>query len=417
MNLSRGTKQLSMTRIRLIIFLTTILVVGTIVTLVSLYARGYRFNPDKLKFNPNGIFVVKSVPDGAQVLLNGELETATNATIPLPPALYDVSIRKEGHLIWNKRLVIEKEVVTEVTAHLFKSTPSLSAVTFSGCLNPIPSRDISKIAFIVPSNPGDTVSLEDKAGLWIMETANLPVGFSREPRRITDGVLMNATWIWSPDGREILLSTEKGSFLLDAGKFIPQNLRVNVATTKDEIIADWESEQKTRLKSQLRRLPKELAEILSSKASSVVFSPDTEMVVYTTNSSTTIPPDLIKPVPGASTQKQERDIKKGQTYVYDIEEDRNFLIDDGSTNLIIEGGYTSESKRRLSWFPTSRHLVLAEENKITIMDYDGTNRQTVYSGSYQSPHAYPTLSMERIIVLTNLGAEDSVLNLYSLSLK
>ena len=406
-----------MARVRVILTLITILIVGTFAGLIGLYARGYRFNPNKLKFNPNGIFVVKSAPDGAQIFLNGEFETATNATIPLPPGTYDVSIKKEGFWEWDKRLVIEKEIITEVTAHLFKSTPSLSAVTFTGTTNPIPSYDLSKIAYVIPPNPNISVGQEDKAGLWIMETVNLPIGFSKEPRRITDGVLTDADWIWSPNGRQILLSSKTGSYLLDAGKFTPQSESVNVASTKDEIINEWETEHKRRLETQLKRLPEELNEILVLKTSSLVLSPDEKMIVYTASQSATIAADLIKPLPGASTQKQERDIKKDHTYVYDIKEDRNFLIDESSSDLVIEGGRPTKAKRRVSWFPTSRHLILAEENKITILDYDGTNRQTVYSGSYVAPHAFPALSLARILILTSLGGDSSLPNLYSLGLK
>jgi hypothetical protein len=51
------------------------------------------------------------------------------------------------------------------------------------------------------------------------------------------------------------------------------------------------------------------------------------------------------------------------------------------------------------------------------MDYDGTNRQEVYSGSYIAPHAFPTVNKERLLILTNLGADSVLPNLYSLSLK
>ena len=60
---------------------------------------------------------------------------------------------------------------------------------------------------------------------------------------------------------------------------------------------------------------------------------------------------------------------------------------------------------------------MAEEGKIVIMDYDGTNTQTVYSGSYEFPFAFPFGSNEKIIILTNLGGDSSPPNLYSLSLK
>jgi hypothetical protein len=404
-----------MTKTRIIIFLITIAVVGTFVTLVSLYARGYRFNPDTFDFGPNGLFVIKSVPDGAQVYLNGELKIATNATIPLPPDTYDVRIQKEGFIEWNKRLTIEKEIVTEATAHLFKSAPSLSSATFSGAINPVPSSDFAKLSYVIPSVPGNIPS-EDKGGLWVIEMLNLPLGFAREPRRITDGDLASATWIWSPDGRQILLTTEAGKYLLNTSEYNPQTAWVNVATTEDEILQQWEEEKQKRLQAQLRKLPDELEDIINRKAESVVLSPDEDMVLYIASGSAEIKPDLIKPVPGASTQKQERNIKKNHTYIYDIKEDRNFLIDDND-NLIIEGGFTNEATRRAGWFPTSRHVILAEHNKITIMDYDGTNRHIVYSGSYFSPHAYSTLTLDRILILTNLGADSSLPNLYSLGLK
>lgn len=407
-----------MTKIRLLLFLLTILIVGSVGVFVSYYARGYRFNTTTLKFSPNGLLVLKSVPDGAQIFVDGELKTATNATLPIPPGTYDVSIRKDGYSSWNKRLTIDKEIVTESTAYLFKSAPSLSAITFSGVVNPTPSKDMTKIAYVVPPTPNAATSQDENGGLWIMDTINLPLGFSRQPRRITDGDLTLASWIWSPDGRNILLTTKTGSYILDTGTFTPQAKRVNIGSTqKDETLASWEEKDQNKLKAQMNKLPDELQSILDRKASSVVFSPDENMLVFTASGSATIPDNLIPQLPGSSTQKQDRILKSGYTYVYDIKEDRNFLIDDGNPGILtIDNGYTSDTKRRLSWFPTSRHLVLSEKGKITIMDYDGTNKQIVYSGSYVAPNAYPTLSSGRLLILTNLGADSTPPNLYSLSL-
>ncbi len=381
-----------MTKIRVLIFLLTIVVVGSLGTIISLYAKGYRFDVKTFRFEPNGLLVIKSDPDGAQVFINTELKTATNATVPLPPDTYDVEIRKEGYLSWKKRLVIEKEIVTEANASLFKAVPSLSAVTFSGNINPVPTNDLTKIAYAVP-----------KTGLWVIETVNLPLGFAKDPRQITDGDLTGAFWEWSPNGREILLITKTGIFLLDAGHFTPQNQRVNITSGKTEILAEWEKERKIKLAAQIRGLPEELVDILERKTDLITFSPDKTKILYTASSSAELSDNLIKPLPGASTQKQERQIKAGKAYVYDIKEDRNFSI--------------SNSAATLRWFPTSQHLVLAEDGKITIMDYDGTNRQEVYSGSYIAPHAFPTVNKERLLILTNLGADSVLSNLYSLSLK
>ena len=405
----------AMTKQRIFFFLVTLIIVSVVATMVSFYARGWRFDTKNNEFSPNGLLVIKSAPDGAQILVNGKLETATDATISLQPGTYDVQIQKESYLAWNKRLVIEEEVVTEATAHLFKSVPSLSAVSFSSCTNPTPSYDMTKIAYVVlPDQNGNGV---ETSGLWIMEMLNLPLGFARDPKRITDGNLTGAVLEWSPNGREILLTTNTGSFLLDASKFTPQSQRTNITIGKEKVLTEWQTEADKKLKAQITKLPDELESLVKRKMKAIVFSPDEDMVVYTASESAKIPDDLIKQLPGASTQKQERDIKSNHTYVYDIKEDRNFLIDTNAGDLIIEGGYQTPAVRRLSWFITSRHLVLAENDKITILDYDGTNRQTVYAGSYLTPHAFPTLSLDRLIILTNLGATSTPANLYSLSIK
>ncbi|OGM26369.1 hypothetical protein A2962_01180 [Candidatus Woesebacteria bacterium RIFCSPLOWO2_01_FULL_39_61] len=405
-----------MAKVRIIVFLITIVVVGTVLYVASLYARGYRFNPQTLKFIPNGLLIIKSVPDGAQLFINGEFKTATNTTLPLPPGTYDIRVEKEGFWTWSKRMTIEKEIVTEATAHLFKIAPSLSAITFSGTLNPTPSRDFTKIAYVVPAGVNGFEN-QNNPRLWVVEMLNLPLGFSREPKGITDGDLADASWIWSPDGREILLTTPQGVFLLNSGTFTPQSERINVISKKEAILTSWNEELKKRREAQIAKLPDELEDILRRKTSSFVLSPDEDMVLYTASASATIPTNIVKQLPGASTQKQERNLKVGGSYVYDIKEDRNFLIVEDSNDLTIDGGTQSQAKRRLGWFSTSRHLVLAENDKITILDYDGTNRQTVYAGVYFSPNAFSTLSIDRLLILTNLGAYTATPNLYSLGLK
>jgi len=415
----------SLIKIRVLILLATIFVVGSVGTLSFLYARGYRLNPQTNRLSPSGLFVIKSDPDGAQVYIDGALKTATNANLSLPPGTYDISVRKDGYLTWNKRLTIKKEEVTEATAHLFRIAPSLSAVTFTGIEAILISPDFSKLSYTVPFTPNN----KDLEGLWIMDTLNLPLGFSREPRRITDGDLKKASWVFSPDAREILLTIGNASFLLETGKFTPQTQRVNVTSQRMEILKDWEDKFSKRQGAQVKKLPIEMAEIITKKASNFAFSPDEKMVVYTASSSANIPENLIPELPGASTQREERNIKAGSTYVYDLVEDKNFLIDEAG--IVISGSLhylkdkepvnwqavISQTGRTLSWYPSSRHLIIAEEGKITILDYDGTNRQNIYSGVYLSPYAYPTLSLDRLLILTNLGAGSSPPNLYSLGIK
>lgn len=380
-----------MTKLRVIIFLSTLLVVGAVGTFVAFYARGYRFSFKTFKFLPNGILVVKSEPDGASVYINGDLSAATNANLPLPPGTYDIEVKREGFSSWYKRLTIEKEIVTQIEASLFKTAPSLSPITFSGAEGPVQSENGGKIAYI------------GSEGLWVIDVTTLPLGFGREPRRITDGNLSGSTFQFSPNGNEILLTTSQGIFLLQSASFTPQPQRINVASRKSAIISGWEEEKKVKMTSVIKNLPGEISELFLQKTSLLTPSPDEQMILYIASASATLPKGLVSPLPGASTQKQERSIKDGQTYMYDIKEDRNFSI----------SGYDIKPR----WLPTSRHLLLAEEGKVTIMDYDGTNRQEVYKGAYVSPFAYPLSNSSKILILTNLGSDSSPPNLYSLTIK
>jgi len=390
-----------MTKIRIFVFLLTILIVGAAGVFISFYARGYRFDLTAWKFQPNGILVVQSEPTGASVYINNDLRGATNANISLPPGTYDVEVKKDGYFPWYKRLTIQKEIVTQALVSLFKNAPSLSPVTFSGATNPIASSDGTKIAFSVL--PGTGVG-NDKVGLWVMDTFTLPLGFSNDPKRVTDGDLTGASYQFSPDNRQLLLSMSNSVFVLDTGSFIGQSQRVNISATKDLTVGGWKKEVDLKNASLLRDLPPVLADILSRKSISFTFSPDDNLIAYTASASGNLPDNLISPLPGSSTQRQERQIQPGHTYVYDVKEDRNFLISD-------------QQSPTLRWMPSSRHLLLAREGQVVVMDYDGTNRQIVYSGSYVFPFAFPFTNATKLLILTNLGGDSSAPNLYTLTVK
>lgn len=429
-----------MTKIRVTTILITLIVIIAGSLTMGLWARGFRLDSRTFKVSTNGLLSVKSNPEAAQVFINGKLETATNNTLTLSPNTYDIEIKKDGYQTWSKRITVEKEIVSLADAFLFRLAPSLSAITFDSSTSPVASDDYSKIAYANPT------------GLWVIETVNLPIGFSRDPRKITDGFdVTGSSWEWSPNGREILLTTKSASFLLDSGKFTSSTQRVNIQTKVAETRSLWAEERQARLDSQVGKIPAPLKDILGHSTLAVSFSPDENMVLYTSNTTANLPDNLITQLPGSSTQKQDRDIKPGKTYVYDIKEDRNFLILDDTSSTIIDGFYPDNisptstpaaksttktpeaikyafasqkttssatgAEKRLVWFPTSKHLVLAEPEKISVMDYDGTNKKVVYSGSFISPHAFPITSTDKLVILTNLGASSSPANLYSLSIR
>ena len=168
-------------------------------------------------------------------------------------------------------------------------------------------------------------------------------------------------------------------------------------------MVEWKERSDLKTKAKLNKLPEEIKKVFEESTQNIIFSPDENKILYTTMREDSIPTGLVPPLPGSSTQKQVRDIKVGKKYIYDIKEDRNFEIADATQPVY--------------WFPTSGQVVIPEPNKVYIVDYDGTNRQPVYSGQYIAPHAYPFSNTSKLLILTSLGAVDILPNLYTLNLK
>jgi len=305
-----------------------------------LFARGYRPDFTRRSLQPTGLLVLKSLPDGAQIYINGKLTSATDTTINLTPGTYKVEVKKQGFSIWDKTLQVDAEVVTRAVATLFPSVPSFKAITTTGATNPIFSPDGTKIVFT------------NKSKAYLLDLNESPLG------------LIN---------REVK----------------------EIASTASA----WKNPTKI---DPLPTLPQIMQAILATAAADLVWAPKENKVMYTATASATIPDDLIRPLPGSSSQTQSRTISPGNNYVYDLEEDRNFAVPPGVT-----------------WFPDSYHLLKAEKGKVTVLEYDGTNSTVVYSGPMEGSFAYPYPSGKQLLILANLSANSktSVPNLYAVSLR
>ena len=122
----------------LISFFTVGIIFGTAAVIIS-YGRGYRFNFSDKQVNSTGLVVAQSDPSGAQIIVDGKVKTATQATLTLSPGWYTVSISKEGFQPWKKRVKVQGEVVTKIDALLPPVNPSLTAITVSGIVRPVVS--------------------------------------------------------------------------------------------------------------------------------------------------------------------------------------------------------------------------------------------------------------------------------------
>ncbi len=394
------------------------------------FAKGYRLDFKGKTVSGTGLLVANSFPKGASVYINDKLTTATDDTLNLPPGEYLVKVVKDGYISWEKKLRLEQELVTQANAHLFPAVPNLKGLTFSGAENLTPSPDGQKMAFSVASASGRL-----KNGLYVLNMGSS--NFTPQVQQIsqTSSVFdfSQIKLCWSPDNTQILAKNQTGAILLETNKLNKSTDLKDVSAQLTLILDDWEKELELKRQQQWKKLPEEMQKIASESAKLVYFAPDEEKILYTSTTETKIPEKLIPVLPASNTQTEERDLKPNRIYVYDLKEDKNFFIEQVKEAKkdtqeaqeaveqrmeTIQNQYSPLYTQNIQWFPTSHHLVYTNSDKIIILEYDNTNRTTIYAGPFENAFAYPWPTASNILILTNLNPDSKLPpNLYAIELK
>ena len=327
---------------------------------------------------------------------------------------------------------IKKEIVAETNATLFPSNPSLSPLTSSGAKSPALSPDNTKIAYVVPlqttEQPNNLTT--EKYGVFILDLNDRPLSFSRNPRLIFARKISpqeEISFLWSPSSAQILLLEENTAFLLDLGK--KNESPPNLIGTLPTLFSNWERERKELERRKMLSLPEPLIEVFSKSADILSWSPDETKILYQATASATISKIIKPPLSATNPTKETRDIESEKIYVYDRKEDRNYEIEIESKKLSNEVIKEEKENTNFSisqflnfssfqWLPTSKHLVLTEADGISIIEYDGTNKATIYASPFEESFVAPFPDGSKLAILTTLNPATSTLpNLYGLSLR
>ncbi len=418
------------------------------------FAEGYRISR-KGTFQGTGLLNANSFPSGAEVYINGKLVSATDQTISLEPAEYQVEIRKEGYTPWQKKLRVENSLVTQTNAQLYRRAPGLTPLTFTDVHNLSPAPDGQKLLFYTAS-----ASAKPRNGLYVLELSNSLLTAPKEARQVaeeTNGFdLGTASLTWSPDNTQVLLSSNGHDVLLDINRMNSLALLPDVGLQKNKILSDWEYQLYVREKQFLQKFPEEFIAIATQSAKNMYLSPDKKKLLYTATAPAKIPENLAPPLPASDTQPESRTLTPGFTYIYDREEDRNFLLSSISqvatteskkllandlssleiksfdsspsafrtmqaTNSAIVAKnfanfYSSVFTSGIQWFPDSKHVLFADKDRIYLLEYDNTNKTAIYSGPFSNNFIYPWPDGSKILILTSFSSTTPQ-NLYAIELK
>ena len=390
----------------------TVCLIAVVSFTVIAYGRGYRFNFKQKTIGSTGLISATSDPIGASIFLDNKKVGATNTTITVKPGWYTITFAKEGYQSWEKHIRVQGEVVAQANGTLYPTNPSLSAITTSGVFNPVLSPDGSKLAYVVPTviETTNSAQMTQRAGIWILDLVDKPLGLNRDAKQILKNETMDvsqAVLSWSPDNKQLMIDVPTpqkttASYLVDTDKL---NEFAKPVYIKRDVINDWETIAKTKETEKLSTLAPELIDIATQSMKIIAFSPDERNILYEATAAATIPEIITPPLIGTNPTEDVRNIKPYSIYSYDIKEDRNYLIGDAA-NL------------KLQWMPTSRHLITVSKDMIEAMDFDGTNRKTLYAGPFWDAFVAPWTSANKLVILTNLIPTASTLpNLYAINIR
>src|ERR1035437_2929020 len=389
------------------------LIAGTIV--VVLLGRGYGLNLNGSGpiLAGTGLLVATSSPDGAQVIINGHLTTATDKSINLAPGDYDVKIFKEGYFPWEKKITVKKEVVSKADALLFPTAPQLASITNVGILNPVIDPSLTKIAYAVASQSAV------KNGIYILDMSSRPIltlqNASSQIAQDVANTFSSSTFTWSPDSAQILanIETKQNTFtkyLLQTNTLnqAPQDVTETIASVNNV----WQSIKTDKDTALMNSLPKKLKPVVADNFYILQWSSDETKILYQASQSATIPLIINPALIGTNSTPQVRNITKGEVYVYDIKEDRNYLILSSLPTPQFNSG-----ELPIMWYPDSKHLVYVHDGRIDMMEYDAQNQTTVYAGPFVDDYVFPWPDATQLVILTNLGNPNIIHNLYTIGLK
>jgi len=366
------------------------------------WARGFKPNFKKGTIERTGMLVASSVPTGAEIYMDDRLTSATDTNIVyLEPKTYKVKIQKDGYTTWEKDLEIKADLATEIKVFLFPLAPEIKPLTTTGAVNPTLSPDGTKIIYATPGERG---------GLYVMPLSDRPFQFGSTSHLIAKNQagfdFTKSKFIWGPDSRQLIAQFEteanqiSANLLLDTEKN-EQELR-DITGSLTATLTSWQEELDTRAqtlaitapdsvkqataeaqvnqKPETTQLPNYPTTQLNYYPTGLIFSPDEEKILYKN--------------------------KENQYKVYDLKTKKGVALPEFADFI------------NLSWFPDSNHLVVAQKDLISIIEADGNNKMTVFSGKFENGFVFAHPSATRLIILTTLTQTDGTLpNLYAINLR
>jgi len=372
---------------RTAVFLSTAFGLITTTILVTFLAKGFVVDlSSKKKIKKTGMILAQSTPAEAKVYLDGKLVETTNAVLEsLNPGPHNLKIEREGFCSWSKEIQVYKGLITEVNALLIPTSPPLNPLTRTGIEIAQASPTGEKIAY--------TSRESTPQGVWILDLApsallsaiqENPKIIAKDTSKRKYSLAENLTW--DPKEQELLITLNPQGHILTELK---NGTNMEATTSAKPTLQNWAIDEKALKEKWSKRifLPKSMEKV--AVASDTIWSPDRKRFLY----------------------KEERGDYK-EWHVFNGEKPLGV----GHKRNYTPVKFKKDVPAKVSWHSTSNHLIIEEENSISMAAIDGTNKKVVYSGKLEAFQTTPTPDGANLIILTSFR-ENEPPNLYMIGLR
>jgi hypothetical protein len=220
----------------------------------------------------------------------------------------------------------------------------------------------------------------------------------------------------------------------------------DITSSKTNVIEAWDVEKNEEIAKVIETLPKEIVTIASETFQIISIAPNEKRIMYRAKSNATIPLVINPPLIGANQTKEDRNLVAGGIYIYDKKEDKNYKIpveitivedeviseeepaveetdptatDSAASNIpqVWYPNVVSQVLEIVQWYPTSDYIAIKEKNHISVMQYDGENKETVYAGPFQKDFFMIAPDWNLLVVINLNPQVNTVGDLYSVGIK
>ncbi|MDB5166164.1 MAG: hypothetical protein JWM37_236 [Candidatus Saccharibacteria bacterium] len=191
------------------------IIVATIILLYQAYGFGLDRNGQLIQ---NGLVYFSSQPGGADIIINGKKDGATNSRLNLPAGNYQISLKRDGYRDWNRNITIEGGQVARYDYPLLVPTTLQTTSKHTFAKTPLLATESPSRRWLLVANLPDGTATGLRFTQYDLQNPKDPATTFVLPNNVANVTSESSGFSivdWSNDNRHLLLKYNDRFIMLD----------------------------------------------------------------------------------------------------------------------------------------------------------------------------------------------------------